>query len=57
MKQILKNLTWLIDGPFEIDKRDITLSSLAKSFTDYIYKGYDENHAYIAALTDEFGGS
>lgn len=25
MKRILKNLTWLIDGPFEIDKRDITL--------------------------------
>ena len=39
------------------DEKDITLSSLAKSFTDYIYKGYDENYAYIAALTDEFGGS
>lgn len=38
-------------------EKDLALSSLAKSFTDYIYKGYDENHAYIAALTDEFGES
>ena len=59
-RQILENGQNRYADTFQLmseDEKDVTLSSLAKSFTDYIYKGYDENHAYIAALTDEFGES
>ena len=59
-RQILENGQNRYADTFQLmseDEKDVTLSSLAQSFTDYIYKGYDENHAYIAALTDEFGGS
>ena len=59
-RQILENGQNRYADTFQLmseDEKDITLSSLAKSFTDYIYKGYDENHAYIASLTDEFGES
>ena len=57
-RQILENGQNRYADTFQLmseDEKDVTLSSLAKSFTDYIYKGYDENHAYIASLTDEFG--
>ena len=58
--QILENGQNRYADTFQLmseDEKDVTLSSLAKSFTDNIYKGYDENHAYIASLTDEFGES